>query len=58
MNGQYVIFFIPEVGMYSFYDRYDRPPMRKILEDDIIARCDTFTNANMVVDSLNSEGLI
>lgn len=44
--------------MYSFYDRFDRPPLRKIEADDEIARCDTITNAHLIVDALNELGLI
>jgi hypothetical protein len=58
MNGQYVIFFIPETSFYSFFDRFDRPPMRKIHEDEIICRTDTLTNAQLVTDCLNEQGLI
>jgi len=58
VNGQYVIFFIPETSIYTFYDRFDRPPMRPVLDDDVICQCHTITNAHLVVDALNHQGLI
>ncbi len=58
MNPQYIVFFIPETSFYSLYDRFDRPPMRKIHEEEIICRCDDLTKAQLVCDALNEQGLI
>lgn len=58
MNFQYVVFFIPEISVYSFYDRYDTRPLRKIQPEEIICTCRTLEDTGMVVKALNDQGLI
>jgi len=58
MNGQYVIFFITETSIYSFYDRFDHPPMRRIHPEELICQSDSYENALMIVNALNEYGEI
>jgi len=58
MNGQYVVFFIPESSLYAFYDRFDRPPMRRIQPEEIKCNCNDYEDAQMIVDALNDQGLV
>jgi len=58
MNGQYVVFFIPESGMYAHYDRFDRPPMRRIQPEEIKCNCNFLEDALMIVEALNEQGFI
>lgn len=58
MNFQYVIFFIPETSVYSFYDRYDTRPLRHIQPEEVVCHCPNLEWTNTVVDALNDQGLI
>lgn len=58
IENRYIIYFVPDLSIYTFFDKYLGQPLQRVHHDDYICKCDTLTNAHLVVDALNSEGLI